>query len=330
LDAYAGESHFLDHILPIWHAYPRPGTLFVHPSIASYAARRARTPVEALAVPPQYVSPSRSDQPILVASYGDVKKVRRMGRDRIAFIEHGIGQSYAGEIRGTAANHGSYAGGQDREDVSLFLVPNPTSARRWSDAYPAARVEVVGSPRLDDLPARQPGPGPVVAVSFHWNCHLVPETRGAFYAFKDSLPELARRWTLIGHGHPRAMPGLERYYKRFKIPVVPSFDDVSAQADLYVCDNSSTLYEFAATGRPVVVLNAPWYRRHVEHGLRFWEAAEVGINVDHREKLAAAVERALEDPPDLRRARERALDIALPLRSHGTERAVAALVSWAS
>ena len=57
------------------------------------------------------------------------------------------------------------------------------------------------------------------------------------------------------------------------------FDEVMERSTLYICDNSSTLYEFASTGRPVVVLNAPWFRRDIEHGLRFWEHADVGVSV---------------------------------------------------
>jgi hypothetical protein len=60
---------------------------------------------------------------------------------------------------------------------------------------------------------------------------------------------------------------------------VASLREVQRRAAVYVCDNSSSMYEFAATGRPVVVLDLPegrikgiGYRRNINHGLRFWDA----------------------------------------------------------
>ena len=79
------------------------------------------------------------------------------------------------------------------------------------------------------------------------------------------------------------------------------FEDVVRRADLYIADNTSTLFEFAALDRPVIVLNAPWYRRGVEHGLRFWEFADVGVQVDDPESLVDAIGRALEDRDGSRR-----------------------------
>jgi UDP-N-acetylglucosamine:LPS N-acetylglucosamine transferase len=146
------------------------------------------------------------------------------------------------------------------------------------------------------------------------------------------LPDLARTYRVIGHGHPKGdWPArLQRIYRRAGInEYVPDFDEVCRRADLYVCDNSSTLFEFAATGRPVLVLNHPDYRRHVEHGLRFWRAATVGIQVDQPHELLAAVARALEDPPEVRAAREAALDVVYAHRQGAAARAAVALTSWA-
>ena len=102
------------------------------------------------------------------------------------------------------------------------------------------------------------------------------------------------------------------------------------QADLYVCDNSSSLFEFAATGRPVVVLNTPEYRRDVHHGLRFWDAASVGVNCDRPRDLDDAIGQALADAPKQQAARERALDIVYSPRTGGAQLAADALVEWAA
>ena len=192
----------------------------------------------------------------------------RLGYARIAYVEHGIGQPYSGTL--------GYPGGAGRGTVGLFLSPNATAAAADRAAYPAARVEVVGDPGLRYVPHREPGP-PAIAVSLHWECHLLPETRSAYRHHRSALPELARQYTVLGHGHPLAQGTLRRVWERLGVEFVPDWHEVARRADLYVCDNSSTLYEFAATGRPVVVLNAPWYRREVRHGLRFWSAASVGV-----------------------------------------------------
>lgn len=334
MDVLATERHFVDHLAPVWDALPaqQRGRFLVDPQLVAHAASLGieATPVER-ATRPLYPRPNFGGPPLLVASYGDIKVGRRMGYGPFVFIEHGAGQSYAGS-RGASGRNGSYAGGEDREDVGLFLVPNQHSADRFGTVYPDARVEIVGSPRLDTLPAREAGPGPVVCISFHWNLYLCPETSSAFGEYRRVLGDLAARFTTIGHAHPRAdwPRQLARQYAHFGIPFVAEFADVCRMADIYVCDNSSTIFEFAATGRPVVVLNSKAYRRNVDHGLRFWEAADVGLQVERPEDLVAAVESALEDAPARQRAREDALAIVYAHRSGAAQRAAQAIVAWSA
>ena len=110
-----------------------------------------------------------------------------------------------------------------------------------------------------------------------------------------------------------------------------SFDEVCRRADVYLNDASSTLFEFASTGRPVVVLNASFYRRKVHHGLRFWEASIVGVNCNIWDvrRLPAIVDEALADPPAQKERRERALDMVYAYRTGAAERAAAVLMDWA-
>jgi hypothetical protein len=320
IDALASERHFVDHLAPVWHALPdglRGRFLVADRALLRHAAARG---IDA--------SPAtRTAAPLLVASYGDQKRGRRFGATSFAFLEHGAGQSYGGDPR--SAQHGSYAGGRDRDDAALFLVPNERAAARWHATYPGAEVHVVGSPKIDELPARAPGPGPVVAISFHWPCAIAPEARTAFPHYRTALPAIARRFRVLGHGHPRFMPRLAPVYRTIGIEPIDDFDEVLRRADMYVADNSSTLFEFAATGRPVVVLNAPWYRRHVDHGLRFWDAATVGSQVDEPWDLVATVERALADPPDQRVERERVVAYVYARPLGGAARAAAeAIAEW--
>jgi hypothetical protein len=108
---------------------------------------------------------------------------------------------------------------------------------------------------------------------------------------------------------------------------VRDFEEVLDRADLYCCDHMSTLYEFAFTGRPVVVLNAPWYRRDVEHGLRFWEYADVGVNCDEPGDLLESIALALEDRPEQRKARERAVKAVFPYRGIAARVAAQEIIS---
>lgn len=331
MDALAYEPQFVDHLAPVWPLLPDRGRFLVEPKLVEWAARRGieAEPVTRPPFVPAYPKP-RHDGPVaLVASYGDIKGGRRLGYGPFVFLEHGAGQSYAG-VRSSQARNGSYAGGQDRDDVGLFLVPNETCAAKWREHYPRARVEVVGCPKLDTLPRKEPGPT-VVAISFHWDAgRICPEAGTALGHFGAILPELARRFTVIGHAHPKGdwPERMARVYRRAGIEFVRDFDEVCRRADVYVCDNSSTLFEFAATGRPVVVLNDPAYRRHVNHGLRFWDAADVGVQVDDPALLPAAIEEALLDAPERRAAREAALDIVYQPRANGAARAAAAITDW--
>lgn len=318
VDMLAGEIHFADHLAPIYEALSDPGDFIVSDVVFQ------REPVQR-GWPPHISDPRDVSRPVVVASYGDLKRARRYGYTRIARIEHGAGQSYG-------TRHGSYAGGKDNDDVSLFLMPNQYSADLWQQAYPDARVEIVGCPKLDSLPRKDPSVPLTIAIGFHWDCYLVPETVSAFATFRFALENLRASYRVIGHGHPRAWvgpPRLEKRYQRAGIDPVTDFREVCRQADLYICDNSSSLFEFAATGRPVVVMNDPRYRRDVHHGLRFWDAADVGVQVDSPARLVDAVSVALQDAPERQEARERALDMVYAFRTGGASRAARVLVEWA-
>lgn len=321
IDVLASAPHYADHLSVVFGALPddvRGSFVTSVPAVAERALTFGHSTSE----------PSDEDRPTLVASYGDLKRAHRLGRTKLAIMEHGAGQSYGGRRRGSA--HGSYAGGNDRGTASLFLHPGPHPAARDRAAYPAARVEVVGAPILDTLPAREGTPGRVVAFSFHFNGAIAPETKNAYAWAWRAILGLRDRYELIGHAHPRLFPQVQKRYALAGIEPVGDFYDVCRRADLYICDNSSSLFAFAATGRPVVVLNPPWYDRKVEHGLRFWEAATVGVQCDKVDDLPRCIEEAFRDTPEQQRAREAALDLVYAYRSGAAQRAADALMEWAA
>lgn len=317
IDLLATSPHWMDHLAPIWRRLPGGHRgQFVSPVIMGSEALRLQLPIGG----------QRSADAVLVASWADHKKARALGYSHIARIEHGIGQSFSDD-------HPSYAGGRGADDVELFLTPNEHSAQRWQDAYPHAAVRVVGSPKTDIIPAHFPGRPPIVVASFHWSGNpSMPETGSAFGDFADALLELRHHpdFQLTMHAHPKAARQVRGWAERHGLSFIETFDDVLRVASLYVCDGVSTLYEFAATGRPVIVLNAGAYRPHVEHGLRFWQAADVGIQVDPGDNLELAVRRGLADPQKVQARRHRALRSVYAHQGQATTQAVAALVEWSA
>lgn len=267
----------------------------------------------------------RNDQrAVLVASGKDLRVAKRRSYARIALIEHGIGQSYSD------TSSSAYPGGDGRDAVSLFLSPNRHAAARDQAAYPGATVATVGCPKLATLPTREGVPGRVVALSFHWDYKRVPEMRSAWQHFKPGLAALRDRFEVIGHAHPYARGMVLPTYRELGIEYVDTFDEVCRRADVYVADNTSTLFEFAATGRPVVVLNAPWYRVEVEHGLRFWAASGVGVHCNDPQLLPPAIEEALRDHPEQQEAREAALRMVYASRKGSARKAARAIAEWAA
>jgi hypothetical protein len=291
VDLVASQRHYWDHLAPVWAALPpdRRGVAYLA------AGFRAVTPGARNL--PERPAEGRA---VVVASYDDLRFVGP-GRFPILF-EHGCGQSYAGARESAYAP--GYAGGTGREAAVAFLHPNRQAADRDRATYPDAVVEVVGHPRLPGLQAIPPpppveaAPRPVLAVTFHWHAPLCAETAsgfGVWWPAVRSLHDLGQ-FEVIGHAHPRLMPDVARIYERAGIEVVARFDEVLSRAHCLAFDNTSAGFEFAQVRGPVVVLDNPDYRRHVHHGLRFWDCADVGPRIEDPADLGEAVGRALAGP----------------------------------
>src|SRR5690606_32784737 len=162
--------------------------------------------------------------------------------------------------------------GAPKPGVRLFLTPGPHATSATLEANPGASVVEVGSPELDRWLGHRPSE-PLCVVSTHWDLRAAIESRSALPHYLDSLTSI--RMPLALHAHPRIRAWVEERAKQRGIEFIPTFDEVLARATVYATDCSSTLFEFAAIGRPAVVINAPSYRRGHHHGLRFWEAATV-------------------------------------------------------
>lgn len=323
LNFVASESHFIDHLLPIWEALPEEnrGKFLCAPEVESYGLSSG-VDVKVFQSTTDLLGKLRKSQFVLVASQRDYTNVKKVP-GRIFYSEHGAGQTYG--IR-----HVSYAGGPGRQRVSLFLVPGPHPAAKNRESYPRSKVVEVGSPRLDRwLGYKTDNKVPVVVVSFHWRCLFCPEAGTAWDEFKRSLHLLrdCPDFKLFGHAHPRMMIEAAREYEMLRIPVIESFEEVMARADCYVCDNSSTLFEFAFTDRPVVLMNSRYYRPNANFGLRFWECASVGVECNQPENIVLCVQEALKDSKETKARRREAIRRVYTITDGtSTEKAVKALL----
>jgi CDP-Glycerol:Poly(glycerophosphate) glycerophosphotransferase len=297
IDAVATFAHYAAHLRPIWDALPESAR-------GGFYASRSGHPWG----PPLRRSHVVSDRPTLVAGLVDAA---RLPRRPLIYVEHGAGQTYRGDPK--SATHASYSGGVDGAyaNVRLFVCPSETVARRWRSAYPAARVAVVGCPYLDPWHSGRRGAPEdgLVVIAWHWDCRVVPEARSAFSHYLPRLRVIvaglrAAGYDVAGHAHPRAHGPVRAVYDDLDVPYIADLAAVYDRASVLVADNSSILYEFASLNRPVVALNAPWYRRDVTHGMRFWDLIP-GIDVDEPDDVVDAVIEAVTDRPSVAASRRR-------------------------
>lgn len=260
--------------------------------------------------------PPRGEALVVVASYGDMRMTRHR---RHVLVEHGAGQAYQG------IDHGGYSGGRDRDSAVLFVCPNAVAAGRNAKRYPdagsviaAPRVEALRSVRRsarhggerngDPEPAEQRDAGPAVALSFHWPSPAARASGTALRFYVEGLPAAvdalrASGVEVLGHGHPRAASRMRRLWARMGVEWVGDFAEVVARADAYACDNSSTMFEAAACGIPVVVLESPDYEGEASWP-RFAIGCALGPRIWSADLLPQAVLTALADPEPLRTPRE--------------------------
>lgn len=266
VDLAATQRHYIDHMAPVWRALDEDerGDVIVPENLRAYAA--------SLGVVAR--RPAQMDV-VLTAGFANVRG--SSGWRKRVLMEHGVGQTYVGA-------HEAYAGGSGRHDkVDLYLCPNERVAALNA---PYGQTAVVGSPYLEELQKIERDPQDLIVASFHWNCSVAPETQSARRVYHEPINRLTTyRWRVAHHAHPRDESLGEYHVDRF----IQRFEDVVREASVYLCDNSSTMFYAAALGIPVVVLNAPWFRRDVQHGLRFWDHAGIGPNVWHEDDLPNAL-----------------------------------------
>lgn len=324
IDFLSTAPHYFDHLYPVWEALPDDlkGTFYVDDVPFKSSDRIRERGIDCVSISAEKLV--RNPNPIVVAGLNP--KLR--SNPNLILLNHGAGQTYLNKGKHL---HQSFSGGPDRDNILLFLNPNKRAYEADLQAYPLASHAMIGCPKIDSF-LKKPRPSndiPVVAISFHFDSRVCEETRTSFPYYKDAIAQLSREpgIKLLGHGHPRIIDDLIPFYEALGVEIVRDFEEVIERADLYVCDNSSTIFEFASTDRPVLLLNSPWYRKDVEHGLRFWEHADIGIQCDYPADLPYLVRQALDDPEEIKlRRREHIKDVYAVLDGTSSQKAVEAIL----
>lgn len=203
------------------------------------------------------------DDIVLVAGFADIGALPP--DQRVVYVEHGAGQAYV-----NTKHPQYYHGSLHPENVIGYICPRRAVAEVWGRPAFAA-----GAPVCDPYPLATENETPVLVWTHHWDAHQVsPEARSALSHYGDALASIvsyvrSQGLQFVGHGHPRH-PLLRPIWQHLGVEYKP-IDWVREHCDILVCDNSSLMYEMAYLCRQVVGLNAPWYRRDIEHGLRFWD-----------------------------------------------------------
>lgn len=252
VDSVASFPHYQEHLGPIMAALPRE-------------IRGAAHQLGDVNVP--------ADRVALVAGWKDAR-VMDMRGIKFIYVEHGSGQSYGGDDKASVRNHPSYSGsgGVLFNNVIGYICPSREVAGRWKNAPACA----VGCPKMDQYRHIRPTDPEAICFTFHFPGTMCPENGSAFEHYRTWLPDIAQHLRgqglrVYGHAHPRWDGMLDGEFAHAGIPMLLTDRDVFNTAQMLVADNTSLIAEHASLGRPAVLLNAPWYRRDVEHGGRFWE-----------------------------------------------------------
>lgn len=258
IHAYASEPHFLEHLRAIHKHLPD--------GLRGMAGGD--------------ITVDEADV-VMVASFKDAWAFHGLP-ERLIYIEHGAGQTYI-PMEGAHPHAERYSGGPLPDNVIGCIAPRQEVADRWDRPSVA-----VGCPVVDDYELF--GEEGVIAITFHWRATRVcPEATNALDHYAQALGRMVVKWRregleILGHQHPR-FPQAAHLWKHLKVRQA-DVDEVRRRASLLIADNTSLAYEMLHIGRNVISLNAPWFRRDVEHGLRFWSHVP-GRMIDEPEELDA-------------------------------------------
>lgn len=329
VNVFAQERHYLEHLTPTLHqVHPENRGLVVVPEPLKIDAIREGHRV--ISYDPKYAlgvnrTVLRYSDPVtslaLVASHTDQAVAEQMGFPAVR-QEHGIGQTYEGEA------NSSYAGSPTHGRLFAYLAPGYHPYLKNKKKYPEKMAHMTGLPLLDRYKEMKEFPN-VVGFVFHWDNTVRPETRATWPFWKNAISELSQERSVKLHCHPREK---QRFFREFLVPQglthlwVETLEELHESVNVVCGDNTSAVFILGALGHPMVLLNAPSYRRSVEHGLRFWDCEDAGPNCEQPTRLVDAIREA-ETETDLS-YRESALNYIFKRRNHASLVQALLLEEW--
>lgn len=329
IDYYCPQKNYLEHAMPTWLAMPDEmrGTIYIESKMAQHAKELYGD------IPNVYVYLSVSELKHHLATknrymvcFAYHNCVQLSNFRKMILAEHGCGLTYDypnSQYAGWVRNY-------DPQHMAHFLTTNKLLDQAHAQKNTGIPSTIVGMPVMDkyDKQKFKRNSKPVIAISCHWDCDHIPETRSSFSFFKQAFVELSRHYKVIGHAHPQYQKVMFPFWKKHGIEIVETFDEVLERADVYVCDNSSTIFQFAYVDKPVVLLNPPWYRTYFTHSFnpRFWSHADIGVNVFDPYDLLPAIEKAVQDDSTQKKARKRAVEDVFANKGHATQAFIKAIM----
>lgn len=296
IDFFASSIHYIDHLVPIYNQLSDEykGNFYTRENLIET--------LDNLNIDAKPLQEKNDLEITLTSSFGDLRDARKTGAP-IIISEHGAGQSYKDNYSP------AYIGGIDRRGAIAALVPGIKQAEKQLKAYPTIPVYPIGIPKLDnyhknlDLYNSKVKKDSVV-ISFHWDCKVEQETRSCYRFYKSIIKEMKKDFNIKIHGHPRDIKKYKAFADYIKVDHLETFDQVIEEGWIYCCDNSSTIFEWISLNRPVVLLNCHLYRKNIEHGMRFWEYADIGPNVDVPKTFPNVLQKALTNHTQYQQRRE--------------------------
>lgn len=321
IDFLARSPYLVRHLVPIWDKLdPSERGVF-------YAGGAGVESALAMKIDNNRILPYIEDgdcgnNPIIAAAYGDAVRAADYNPDRpVILMEHGIGLTF-----GKAA----YADGLgQRHKFSMMPVQSDYVLRKVHPEIAHKPHPVVGMPKMDpwarefDKPHEMPINPTIVIAFHHGDKHSRPgEIGSAWEHYIGMLPYLSKRYKIMVHFHPASGPIVRERCADIGLEVVPNFEQVLKLADIFINDASSAAYEFCVTGKPVILLNAPWFNPKSSYGIRFWDYSDIGDQVNDPEALEGAIGRAMHNPEIHLNERRRAVHDLFPHLGRSAERVV--------
>lgn len=318
IDFLARQAYYVDHLYPVYAALPADARGVFYALGEDTKNKLLKLGVPAHQMREYQEGGALGSQTILTASYGDAVRALNSGADRsVILMEHGVGLTF-----GKAA----YADGVgSRIHLRMIPVQNQYVANKVHPEVQHIPHPVVGVPKLDSWKdvAFKKQTSPLIVFAFHHGDKnsRPAEVGSAWEWYYKYLPTLAEKYRIAVHYHPSSQ-GREEFsnlIQRSGIQFIDTFDEVMDSAALLVNDCGSAAYEFCVTGKPVVLMNAPWFDHKKNWGIRFWDYKDIGLHVNNPEELPDVLAQTLSTDPQ-RLQRERAVRELFPYWGQSAKR----------